>query len=94
MYLTTYPEHLNQITQLKDTEGYFVRNTHIASLLNDFFFALNSLNWEGYFGRRVIRGFGPSNVNPDDNSYDYDYEEAGEEEGQGKRKWKNEVVAR
>jgi len=33
-------------------------------------------------------------VNPDDNDYDCDYEEAGEEEGQGKRKWKNEVVAR
>jgi hypothetical protein len=24
MYLKTYPKHLNQITQLKDTEGYFV----------------------------------------------------------------------
>jgi len=32
-------------------------------------------------------------VNPDDNCYDYDCEEAGEE-GQGKREWKNEVVAR
>jgi hypothetical protein len=59
-----------------------------------FFLTFNSLNWQGYFGRRVISGFGPGNVNPDDNYYDYDYEEAGGEKRQGKRKWKNELVAR
>ena len=94
MYLTTYPEHLYQITQLKDTEGYSVRNLYFASILNVFFSALNSLNWEGYFGRHGISGFGPGSVNPDDKYYDYDYEEAGEEKGQGNRKWKNEVAAK
>jgi hypothetical protein len=33
-------------------------------------------------------------VNPEDNYYDYDYGEAREEKGQGKRKWKNEFLAR
>ena len=52
------------------------------------------LKWYGYFDRRVISGFGPGNVNPDDNYYYYVCEEAGEEKGQGKWKWKNKVMAR